>query len=235
MLQNVKDCVSHLTTTLVGMKVTLREFVDPGRTCTVQYPDERRELPPRFRGMLVNDVTRCIGCLACAKVCPVDCFTIEPEGKGRQRHAKRFVINFYRCCWCALCTEVCPTDSLYMSQDYETVYDSRAQMIRDFCQDPIPPGPSARELAEPKATVKKAAVKKTPVKKTVPEKAVPEKAEAKDDIATTTKTATVTQTAADTATTAKTATVAQTADTQAARKTENQAGETPGANDTEQG
>ncbi len=226
MLQNVKDCVSHLTTTLVGMKVTLREFVDPGRTCTLQYPDEVRELPPRFRGMLVNDVTRCIGCLACAKVCPVDCITIEPEGKGKQRHAKRFVINFYRCCWCALCTELCPTDSLYMSQDYETVYDSRAQMIRDFCQDPIPPGPSVRELAEPKATVKKAAAKKTAAKKTVPQKAETADASSKE---TGTATAAKPQPVADVTADSKAA------ETKTDDKTENQAGDTPGANDTVQG
>ena len=148
MWKTAKDCVSHLTTTLVGMKVTMRELVDPSRTCTVQYPTEKREMPLRLRGMLVNDVTRCIACQNCVRACPVDCIVVDGEGKGKNRLPTVFTINFYRCCWCALCTEVCPTDSLYMSHDYESVYTERTKMVRDFVKDPIPPGPSPREEAE---------------------------------------------------------------------------------------
>lgn len=147
MLKIVKDCVNHFTTTLVGMKVTMREFTDPSRICTVQYPTEKREMPVRFRGMLVNDVTRCIACMGCARVCPVHCIDVQAEGKGKNRRPTRFTINYYRCCWCMLCVEACVPESLYMSHDYETVFTDRTKMIRDFVKDPIPPGPSPRERA----------------------------------------------------------------------------------------
>jgi len=133
----LRDVFDGVTTTLKGMKVTLRELFSPG--CTVQYPDEKRTMPDRLRGIVVNDVSTCIACDACAKVCPVGCIEMQAEGKGKERHPVKFTINYYRCCWCALCAEVCPTESIFMSDDYETVFRDRTKMIREFCTDPIPP------------------------------------------------------------------------------------------------
>lgn len=131
----LRDVFSGFYTTLKGMMVTGKEFFTPG--ITVTYPYKKREQPERMRGMLVNDASLCMACGRCIKICPVDCLTMEYEGKGKDRRPTLFEIDYIKCCWCALCTEVCPVDSLYMSNDIETVFTDRKMMIRDFCKDPI--------------------------------------------------------------------------------------------------
>jgi len=137
----LKDIIEGFTTALIGMKVTGKELFRPA--VTLQYPLEKRLLPDRFRGMLVNDASLCIACDKCVRICPVDCLYCEGSGKGKERRASVFTIDYVKCCWCNLCVEVCPVDSLYMSKDYETVFTDRSKMIRDFCLDPIPPIQSA--------------------------------------------------------------------------------------------
>ena len=50
---------------------------------TVQYPEEKPYLAPRYRGRIVltNDPDgeeRCVACNLCAVACPVDCIEIIP-------------------------------------------------------------------------------------------------------------------------------------------------------------
>ncbi|RJP20181.1 MAG: NADH-quinone oxidoreductase subunit I [Candidatus Omnitrophota bacterium] len=142
----INDILQGFLTTVKGMIVTGKECFVPA--VTVQYPTEKRPIPERFRGMLVNDASICIACDKCVRICPVNCLYCEGEGKGKARRASVFTIDYVKCCWCALCVEVCPVDSLYMSHDYETVFTDRSQMIRDFCQDPIPPIGGRQKPAE---------------------------------------------------------------------------------------
>ncbi len=134
----VSEVWAGVVTTLKGMWVTGREFLFC-KPITLQYPYEKRVVPLRFRGMLVNDMSLCGGCTKCARVCPVDCIEVKCEGKGKEREVTAWVLDYQKCCWCELCVEVCPDDSLAMSHDYETVFTDRTKMVRDFVQDPVPP------------------------------------------------------------------------------------------------
>jgi NADH-quinone oxidoreductase chain I len=110
---------------LIGMGVTLRALFQP--IVTVQYPRERVELTPNFRGHteLVKDPEtdrhRCIVCMMCEKDCPSGCITIAGETregvKGKVLTAYR--LDFTKCSLCGACVEVCPTAALCYSQEYE--------------------------------------------------------------------------------------------------------------------
>jgi len=145
----IKNVVDGFVTVLVGMVVTGREFVEhKERVTTLEYPKHRKKMPPRFRGMLFNDVNKCIACLLCAKDCPVDCIVVTGVGKGKDRRPDVFTIDFNKCMWCNLCVEVCPVESLYMTHEYEVTFRDRRDMFVDFMlYQQAPPRPLALEKA----------------------------------------------------------------------------------------
>ncbi|MDM7916152.1 MAG: NADH-quinone oxidoreductase subunit I, partial [Candidatus Eisenbacteria bacterium] len=125
----VSDIYQSLKTALVGMSVTGREaFKKP---VTLEYPDERWQLPERYRGILHNRQEDCIGCLACARACPVKCIHIEivkrekdeygvtSDGTKITQWIPRFDIDMSLCMLCGLCTEPCPTECLTTTKEYE--------------------------------------------------------------------------------------------------------------------
>jgi len=63
--------------------------------------------PQGFRGDPHVDQAKCIGCGACANVCPADAIEIVESGTER-------VVRFMRkdCIFCASCQEVCPTEAV---------------------------------------------------------------------------------------------------------------------------
>ena len=103
---------------------------------TVQYPDEKRQPPPRWRGRIVltrdpDGKERCVGCYLCAVACPVDCISLQatehPED-GR-RYPAYFRINFSRCIFCGYCEEACPTYAIQLVPDYEMGEYDRASLV----------------------------------------------------------------------------------------------------------
>ena len=65
-----------------GMALTGRHFWS--RKITVQFPEERTPMSPRFRGLHAlrryeNGEERCIACKLCEAVCPALAITIESE------------------------------------------------------------------------------------------------------------------------------------------------------------
>ena len=66
-----------------GYGVTLREFFT--KPTTMQYPEEKWTLPPRFRGYpkLVpnpDGTERCVACGLCAVVCPPIAIQLQADG-----------------------------------------------------------------------------------------------------------------------------------------------------------
>lgn len=131
-----------IITVLIGMKVTAVHLFKPA--VTLQYPDERWEMPERARNQLFNDIDDCIGCDKCARVCPVDCIYIKTEkaapdedlgvtSNGTKKRLKilQFDIDIALCCYCGLCTYPCPTECLVMTPTYESsVYDRKDLLYR---------------------------------------------------------------------------------------------------------
>jgi NADH-quinone oxidoreductase subunit I len=92
---------------------------------TVQYPEQKPYLAPRYRGRIVltrdpDGGERCVGCYLCAVACPVDCIALQAtEDASGRRYPEFFRINFSRCIFCGFCEEACPTYAIQLTPDFE--------------------------------------------------------------------------------------------------------------------
>jgi NADH-quinone oxidoreductase subunit I len=103
------------------------------RRVTIQYPDEKPYIPPRWRGRIIlsrdpDGEERCVACYLCAAACPVDCIALQAtEDEHGRRYPEFFRINFSRCIFCGYCEEACPTDAIQLTPDFEMgEYDRRS-------------------------------------------------------------------------------------------------------------
>jgi NADH-quinone oxidoreductase subunit I len=102
---------------------------------TVQYPDEKPSLAPRYRGRIIlsrdpDGGERCVACYLCAAVCPVDCIALQAteDGNGR-RYPEFFRINFSRCIFCGFCEDACPTYAIQLTPDFEMCEYNRQNLV----------------------------------------------------------------------------------------------------------
>jgi NADH-quinone oxidoreductase subunit I len=102
---------------------------------TIQYPDVKVPLPPRYRGRIVltrdpDGGERCVACYLCAVACPVDCIALQAtEDPAGRRFPEFFRINFSRCIYCGFCEEACPTYSIQLLPDAEMSEYNRQNMV----------------------------------------------------------------------------------------------------------
>ncbi|WP_299821094.1 NADH-quinone oxidoreductase subunit I [uncultured Pontibacter sp.] len=118
-------------------------FNQPDGLVTLTYPYEAIPVPDNGRYRLHNEIDDCIVCDLCAKVCPVNCITIESvkateeigvtsDGTKKRLYAPVFDIDMAKCCYCGLCTTVCPTDCLTMTPVYDFAEVDIKNMIYHF-------------------------------------------------------------------------------------------------------
>ena len=85
---------------------------------TLEYPEEKTPLSPRFRGLHAlrryeNGEERCIACKLCEAVCPAMAITIESEQRADgSLRTTRYDIDLTKCIFCGFCEESCPVDSI---------------------------------------------------------------------------------------------------------------------------
>src|SRR5438552_494799 len=143
-----------------AMGVTLRTMLS--KAVTVQYPEERIELPERTRGVIALLEENCTVCMLCSKECPCWCIYIEghkttkPGRRKPVNELDRFAIDFGLCMYCGICVEVCPFDALHWSPFFEYTSYTYEGMVHEAdvlegWQEHVLPPPELVADADPKA------------------------------------------------------------------------------------
>jgi len=115
-----------------GLAVTLRYMFAP--KITIQYPEEKTPLSPRFRGLHAlrrypNGEERCIACKLCEAVCPAMAITIESaEREDGSRRTTRYDIDLTKCIFCGFCEEACPVDAIVETDVFEYHGETRGDL-----------------------------------------------------------------------------------------------------------
>ncbi len=126
--------------TMRGLKTTFSRVVEGVHT--LQYPEQKTPVYPRFRGRhrlhVFEDtgLEKCVGCSLCAAACPADCIRVvaaenTPEHRvsAGERYAAVYEINLSRCIFCGYCEVACPFDAITMGNDYEMSDYQRSDLI----------------------------------------------------------------------------------------------------------
>ena len=142
MIKTVAAFVLGSVSLLKGMALTLKTMFR--KPVTLQYPDERRDMPLRFRGRLVLPVDaekgehRCTACMACVRACPNRTLEVtrmtDETGKPKPR-AARFQYNLGSCMFCNLCVEACNFAAIVMSDEYELSTENKAGLSLDLVSE----------------------------------------------------------------------------------------------------
>lgn len=141
-----------------GLSVTMRQILR-GKRVTVEYPERRRELPPRARWRHVllrheDGLERCIGCSLCAGACPAHCILVvaaeNREGarySPGERYAQIYEINELRCIFCGYCQDACPVEAIILRPIIDfSEYTREAEIYtKDMLIVPYPERPALEQ------------------------------------------------------------------------------------------
>jgi len=118
---------------LQGLRVTGRYLF--AKKITVQYPEEKTPLSPRFRGLHAqrrypNGEERCIACKLCEAVCPALAITIEStQREDGTRRTTRYDIDLFKCIFCGFCEEACPVEAIVDTRTFDYHFEKRGEHI----------------------------------------------------------------------------------------------------------
>jgi NADH-quinone oxidoreductase subunit I len=129
-----KDFISSLLLKelVKGMALTGRHLFQ--RKITIQFPEEKTPLSPRFRGLHAlrrypNGEERCIACKLCEAICPALAITIESEQRDDgSRRTTRYDIDLTKCIFCGFCEEACPVDAIVETRVFEYHGEKRGDL-----------------------------------------------------------------------------------------------------------
>jgi formate hydrogenlyase subunit 6/NADH:ubiquinone oxidoreductase subunit I len=115
------------------------------KPATSRYPFEKSHIFPNYRGRVVFESDKCIGCQMCVRVCPSKAIEIplsaqqppapaQVEGQPAAPARKKFdcIMKLDHCVYCGQCVEVCPKKALAMTQDYELASVKKSALRRHY-------------------------------------------------------------------------------------------------------
>ncbi len=96
----------------------LKHLIRP-RRISVNYPDEYRRIPENYRGVIIFEKVKCVGCRQCCKICPAKAIDLKYI-KGIYMPC----IDYSKCIFCELCVDLCPTGALRYVRYQEIVVEN---------------------------------------------------------------------------------------------------------------
>lgn len=131
----------YLPGIFIGLIVTIKNLIanlfNKNRMQTLNYPEEKYEYSPRFRGTHVLTVRddgsiRCTACMLCVTNCPANCITIvagEHQDPTVEKYPVVYEIDMLRCIFCGYCEEACPVDAVRMGPEWQIPGENGSNFI----------------------------------------------------------------------------------------------------------
>jgi len=128
----VKDIINLIK----GLGITGKHL---GRhAITIQYPEQKDDIPERSRGIVVllsdkkTGELNCTACELCMRACPTAAIRIvQHRDENKKKILDSFVIDNTICCYCGLCEEACNFCALKMANYYELSTTNKEDLIWD--------------------------------------------------------------------------------------------------------
>jgi hydrogenase-4 component H len=101
------------------LNVAIRSLLS--RPYTTRFPEESYAPVESFRGRPRFDPESCIGCGACAEVCPSKCIEVVDDLQAKTP-VRRLTQHLDACLWCGQCERYCPTGAgIRLTNEYDVV------------------------------------------------------------------------------------------------------------------
>lgn len=125
---------------MITGKHLVKNLFQQDKMPTLNYPEEKYEYGPRFKGNHVLTVKkdgslRCTACMLCATNCPAECIKIvadESKDPSVEKFPIHYEIDILRCVFCGFCEEACPVDAIRMGPEWQTPGLAGAQFTYDI-------------------------------------------------------------------------------------------------------
>jgi formate hydrogenlyase subunit 6/NADH:ubiquinone oxidoreductase subunit I len=100
------------------------------KPATVKYPFEKDPVPRDFRGNVVCNAPKCIGCMICVNDCPAEAIDIIRISETEKKF--KMILHNDRCIHCAQCVDSCPTKAYRMDGEFELAVLDRHQLKIEY-------------------------------------------------------------------------------------------------------
>lgn len=93
---------------------------------TTKFPFQPHVPAEKFRGKPEYDEKECVGCGACAEVCPPQCIDMVDEEK------RKFTLHYDVCIFCGQCQASCITEKgITLTKEYDLALFDRSKAIEE--------------------------------------------------------------------------------------------------------